>query len=315
MVSVPVKNYKMIDILTYYTIAFQSIKQAPTKYGMAPHKPILLLSIIDLIEDHRISDNYIPVNGVLKEAFYNNWKKLVHTKHVCDINNPLYHLQNDGFWKAIMTNGEVLDQARGISKIKYGKLDKGLFQLIQSDEYRPVLKMILLDTYFENTQQGYLSEKPLPNYIQEIDAMIWDGYQSDEFRAYTQTVQGFVRNQRFQKAIMQLYDHTCCMSLMKTTPSIGIIEACHIQPHAISGNSHPSNGIPLCRNLHRAFDGGLISINHHYEIVVKSEKDFKETNSPYNFRQLVGKQILLPKEEQFNPSLEQLSWHWERHGF
>lgn len=305
----------MFDLLEYYKIAIQSLKQAPTKFGTAPHKPILLLSIIDLIENLGIKDNYIPVEKTLKETFVETWNKLVKTDHNCDITKPLFHMQNDGFWTAIMTNGEALDQARGISKIKHGQLEKPLFQLIQSDKFRPVLKMIILDTYFEKTQDGYLTEKPLPDYFNEIETMIWEGYKSDKFRTYTQTVRGYVRNQRFQKAIMKLYDNTCCMSLMKTVPDIGVIEACHIQPHVISGNSHPTNGIPLCRNLHRAFDGGLISINHHYEIVVNSEKVFKEASSPYNFRQLVGKQILLPKEERFNPSLEQLNWHWKRHGF
>ena len=305
----------MIELLHYYTIAFQSLKRGPIKFGKAPHKPVLLLSIIDLIEDLKIIENRIEIDQSLKDKFNQNWQKLVNTDHDCDINKPLYHLQNDGFWTVIMLNGNKLDQARGISKIRYGQLDEPLFLLIQSKEYRPIFRMILLDAYFNDTQQEYLEKKPYPNYIAEIDRMIWEEPQQDSYRKVTRTIEGYVRNQKFQKAIMRLYDNTCCMSLMKMTPSIGIIEACHIKPHVLTGNSHPTNGIPLCRNLHRAFDGGLISINDSYEVVIKSEKIFKEADSPFNFRQLKGRQILLPKEKQFYPSLEQLSWHWKRHGF
>lgn len=139
----------MIELLDYYTIAFQSLKQGPTKYGLAPHKPILLLSIIDLIEELKIVDNYIPIDQLLKDKYTENWEKLVNTNHDCDINKPLYHLQNDNFWTAIMTNGNQLDKARGISKIKYGQLDEPLFQLVQSNEYRPILRMIILDAYLK----------------------------------------------------------------------------------------------------------------------------------------------------------------------
>jgi len=78
---------------------------------------------------------------------------------------------------------------------------------------------------------------------------------------------------------------------------------------------HISNGIPLCRNLHRAFDSGVIGISDKYQILMRPKNEFSESASLYGIRQLVGQGIVLPREERFYPSLEELGWHRERFGF
>ena len=306
----------MQQLLDYYTTAFQSLNQGNTDYGLAPHKAVLLLSIIDQLEQQKIITERVATDDELKKQFQKNWTLLVNTGHRCDINYPLYHLQKEGFWRAIKTDGELLDQARGISKVSYGVLDTALVELLTALEYRAILRMVILDRYFETTQKKYLAENPYPAFISEITEQVVESpQQQDTYRESWRLVSGYVRNHKFRKVVMQAYDYTCCMSRLQTKPDIGLIEACHIQPHAISGNSHISNGIPLCRNLHRAFDSGVISINDKYQILIRSKKEFLESASLYGIRQLVGEGIVLPEEERFYPSLEELGWHRERFGF
>lgn len=306
----------MHQTLIYYTTAFQSLNQGNTDYGPAPHKPILLLSIIDQLEQEKIITERVTTGEQLKAQFQKNWTLLVNTGHRYDINNPLYHLQKEGFWRAVKTGGEPLEQARGISKVAYGVLDTALVELLASAECRAVLRMVILDRYFETTQINYLAQNPYPTFINDIAQQVVENpQQQDRYRESWRLVRGYVRNHKFRIAIMQAYEYTCCMSRLQTKPDIGIIEACHIRPHAISGNSHICNGIPLCRNLHRAFDSGVISIDDKYQILLRPKSEFSESDSLYGIRQLVGQEIVLPKKERFYPSLVELGWHRERFGF
>ena len=52
--------------LAYYAERFQHLRQSPTKFGPAPHKAILLLSIIRGIELGFITENKIEYIDLLK---------------------------------------------------------------------------------------------------------------------------------------------------------------------------------------------------------------------------------------------------------
>lgn len=95
-----------------------------------------------------------------------------------------------------------------------------------------------------------------------------------------------------------------------------IIEACHINSHANEGDNRIQNGIALCRNLHTAFDYGLIGLDDQYRILVKSKKTFQEsTEHYYALAGLKGKSMLLPNNKMYYPSLENLRQHREINGF
>ncbi len=67
------------------------------KDGIAPNKPILLLSVIDMMNRGQIIDNQIPLSGELAATFLNLWSHLgkARTPH---IGMPFYHVKKDGFW-------------------------------------------------------------------------------------------------------------------------------------------------------------------------------------------------------------------------
>lgn len=300
-----------LQIINHYTQRFQSLKRAN---GKAPHKPVLLLTIIDLIETNQIKENRIPIDHVLKQIFQNNWQKLRIKDYSPTLENPVYYLQSDGFWKAYDTNGNQLKTRTAISKTSAGKLDEELFDLLQSNNFRPLLRMVLLDMLTNVADYQLFLHPQLPDYINDIEQEILEGNQNQKRRVmYTQ--EKFVRSYKFRFHLMNIYDYTCCMSGMKTIPDIGIIEACHIEEHSVQGNDTLINGIPLCRNLHQAFDRGVISIDDNYQILIKTKKDFKESDSIYGIRQLAKKTIKLPKEEKYYPSLEKLAEHRNRFEF
>ena len=90
---------------------------------------------------------------------------------------------------------------------------------------------------------------------------------------------------------------------------IQMVDACHIVPFAVSHNDTISNGISLSPNLHRAFDRGLVSVNSDYKVMVSNS--FTEHSTDGSIKPYAGKLIVLPVQNTYYPSLENLQWHRE----
>ena len=73
------------ESLQYYKTQFQKLKQGITQYGKAPHKPILLLSMIHQIEKGHITDNRICLTPDLVAEFLETFKLLVHTSNRAEL--------------------------------------------------------------------------------------------------------------------------------------------------------------------------------------------------------------------------------------
>jgi len=301
----------------HYLQKITNLKRGPTKHGLAPHKPILLLAILDLIEKGGITKNTIPLDERLLVSFKEHWELLIETKNVRNIGLPIYHLQNDGFWSTITKEGHLLEKAissnqQFLQQLSHGIFEEPLFELLQQSEYRAIFRMVLADTFFPNSKQEIQST--LPSLFQEIEQEVLEEAPA-KYRTKISLTEGFVRDWKFKTKVMDLYNYTCCFSKLKVEPTFALIEAAHIKPHAKFGINTITNGIPLCVYLHRAFDNGLISLSDDYKILVKGKKTFKETDSPLNLRQFAGQEILLPEADRYYPALENLRWHQERFGF
>ena len=291
--------------------------------GVAPHKPILLLSVIDGIEQGRIKSEKIYITPELIASFKDNWSLLVTTEHIPTFALPFFHLKNEKgeFWKLKANTGyeKTLAITKTISSFKmlnemiqYAEIDKEFFALLSETESRNELRKILLATYFPETQQRYLDKKEAGgDYIKSIEQKIKDAsakYQIEKEELDEEGV--FVRGTAFKKVIPRVYNYTCCVSGLRIDALIDIqmIDACHIVPFSVSHNDTVSNGISLCPNLHRAFDRGLIGFDNDFKILV-SEFFSENPNSSYCLKQFAGKQILLPENELFYPSAEAFKWH------
>jgi len=66
------------------------------------------------------------------------------------------------------------------------------------------------------------------------------------------------------------------MSRFKIEHNCAIIEVCPIQLYHEFGDEVITNGIPLCANLHIAFDHG-ISLNEYYQVLLKGRNPLKKT--------------------------------------
>jgi putative restriction endonuclease len=57
--------------------ALTHLNRAPTKFGKAPHKPVLLLTLIELMESGYVNENRLYPDTELVGVFQENWRLLV----------------------------------------------------------------------------------------------------------------------------------------------------------------------------------------------------------------------------------------------
>lgn len=89
-----------MDKLTLkYSTLFKKLKRGFNKgFGKAPHKPILLLSVLQLIGNGKIDSNRVFITPELLLAFKNNWRTLVDSKHIPNFALSFFHMRSEPFW-------------------------------------------------------------------------------------------------------------------------------------------------------------------------------------------------------------------------
>jgi len=69
--------------------------------GGAPHKPFLLLSILDGISEGWISSNRIYPTQNLVDYFFGYWETISGINKSTTVALPFYHMKSEPFWKLI----------------------------------------------------------------------------------------------------------------------------------------------------------------------------------------------------------------------
>src|SRR5262245_19597916 len=70
-----------------------------------PHKPVLLVSIIDLVERGDIRENVVPLSDELVATFKRYFAVVKERDDKPTIENPFYFLSGDKFWRVIPKGG------------------------------------------------------------------------------------------------------------------------------------------------------------------------------------------------------------------
>ncbi|MDQ2052875.1 HNH endonuclease [Natronolimnohabitans sp. A-GB9] len=114
--------------------------------------------------------------------------------------------------------------------------------------------------------------------------------------------------------VREAYDEQCaiCGRARESPDGNPEVEAAHIYPKREGGNDDMRNGIALCKLHHWAFDSGWFSLTDNHEILVK---DAPDRDGYHEFKQLEGRQIRLPEEEEAQPHPIFLEEHRRLHGF
>jgi putative restriction endonuclease len=295
--------------LAYYVKKFSS-KSTSNKIGLnvspgAPNKPILLLSVIEMITTRQITRNQIPFNAELIATFLKLWSHLGGDRK-SDIGLPFYHLTSDGFWHyqmkvgfegLIATKVKIRTPSTIRETVEYGYLDSELWQLLQNPQDRSILTHTLIDSWFKGKTQDI---EPLlqVNAFAEVEL-------KDEATV-------IVRDGAFRKIVVSTYNHTCAFCGLQILDSDGknIVDGSHIKPFSKFYDDRIDNGLSLCKNHHWAFDRGWFTINDDYRIIVADRiREVSPNAKP--MREFIGDRINLPVQQQYYPRLDALRWHRE----
>ena len=148
--------------MNIYTTAFSSLHTAKIAGKQAPHKAVLLLSIMDLVESGIITSPRVELSEALEGTFARVWKHYIGSSIIFTpkVATPFWHLQNEPFYRLYMKNGQLIKGGTGRYSIKwlrentYAMLDEKLFQLMQDENARAELRVTLVSAYLKDLHSG-----------------------------------------------------------------------------------------------------------------------------------------------------------------
>jgi putative restriction endonuclease len=294
-----------------------------TTSNRAPHKPLLVLSVLDLFEQRIVESNLIELTPDLGELFSQYWAKVLPFDRRGNIALPFFHLRSEGFWHLLPEPGkeEALSaaaQIRSLSQLREmiigARLDETLYQLLCVREPRELLRSVLIQTYFAPELQSSLVEQGAINYESFLySKKLLEQREQQTIRemvAEEETYRPTARDQGFRRAVVTAYAHRCalCGVRVRTLDGYTVVTAAHIVPWSVNYDDRPANGMALCRTCHWIFDEGLLGVSLTYEILASNQLRVTD-NLPGYLIGLVGRGIVGPVERVYWPDLESLRWH------
>ncbi len=287
----------------------------------APHKPFLLLSIMDLIAQGLITKNFIEPSFELVETFNGYWNSIMPLGSKTSMAYPYPRLKTDGFWHLIPNprfENQININFSSMTKLREvcagARMDEELFRMMCKPETREQLRAALIETYFapeirtKVLEQGYLNYAAYQYSEKLLEVAEWKkdfGETTDE-----SDWQKKIRDSGFRRTIVTLYRHRCalCGIRMLTPEGHTVVEAAHIKPWKDSFDDRPTNGLALCKLCHWSFDKGLMSVSKKYQVLV-SKRVMVEQNFPGHILTLTDRPIFTPEKESFWPEQDNLHWH------
>lgn len=280
-----------------------------------PHKPALLLSLIDLLERKLVAENLFPLSEELVATFKRYFAVVKKHDDQPTIQNPFFHLCGDKFWDLVPAPGEPpiyrereTSGAPSVAELRRrtvgGQFDAGLWALLVEPVARHQLREALLARYF-------------PEAHDQLAAIAATSRTAKPAEAFKEELPPG-RDGAFRRTILEIYDYRCaaCGVRVLLDQSISLVEAAHLIPFNVSRNDKPTNGVALCPNHHWAMDRHLIApvpdgkkragiwrVNQNrLDDRIEGQRDLVA---------IAGKSVIPPGEEKFFPALESLRWREE----
>jgi len=280
-----------------------------------PHKPALLLSIIELLDRGVITRNEIPLSDELVATFKRYFAVVRRENDQPTIQNPFFHLCGDKFWRLVPAVGEREIYQEGATsgapsvaelrhRVAYGKFDEDMWQLLSEPVARHQLREALISRYFPEDREKLAAITAAGRTAVPVDPL--------------QEEMPPGRDGAFRRTILEVYDYRCaaCGVRVLLDQSRSLVEAAHLIPFNVSRNDKPTNGMALCPNHHWAMDRHLIAPvpdSKKPAGIWRVNKDRLDDRieGQRDLVAIAGKSVIPPGEEKFYPALESLRWREE----
>jgi putative restriction endonuclease len=293
--------------------------------GQAPYQPLLLLSLIELVEQDIVIDNYFAISSELISIFIKYRDRLSNGYYQADLAQPFYHMskKDDAFWHLEPKPGheEVLRSGGRLNTLKklkdnvlYGYFDLELFEILQNRIYRTTLISTIIDQWFPGEFEKVKELLQIHSFEQLRLRLKDSGGAIYSVEDVKDELVNEVRDAAFRKNLLILYDQRCTFCKLRIVSMFGenIIDGAHIKPFSKFRDNHYTNGLALCKNHHWAFDRGWFGVDQEYKVIVPHDRFAEEPpEASISMHHFHGKRISLPIQEDAYPSQEALRWHRE----
>ena len=146
-------------LLQIYTNLFQNLYVNKQRGKYAPHKAVMLISVMELIGEGLIKSNQIEFSEELEGRFKRNWQRYVGESDIFKPNagTPFWHLKSEPFWTLVPFIGgeDILESLKRTNPyspgtirqhIKFAVIEKQVFELMSHVEMRVLLINTLVET-------------------------------------------------------------------------------------------------------------------------------------------------------------------------
>ncbi len=272
--------------------------------GKAPHKPLLLLCLLDMAESGEFPSRAFARSPGLVLRF-RSYGSIVAERWTTrlDIRLPFFHLSSQGFWEPLDAE---MRRAGSSDTCAVCEMHSELFELFGDPGFRLKARMVLISKYFEPAERIALFESLG---IQSVEAT--QPTAQVVMEEATEYAKRKGRSARFAVRVCSEYRFTCALTGYRCVTGDGaaIVDAAHIEPWSKTQNDDPSNGLALSKNAHWMFDAGLWSVDEEWRIMVNTNSFTEQGPEPLRLASYAGRHLQFDPVAKLRPSIECLRRH------
>jgi putative restriction endonuclease len=277
-----------------------------------PHKPVLLLAILDAIATGQARPDNVPWSQWLRERFASYFALVRSHNDECTPENPFFYLKTDRFWRPV----EVTAQ---------GETPLGATPLVRDADtgrvfarLAPEWQMLLADFQVRLHLRDALVSRYFPAAHQQLRPLFLEPAAMDAEPQVAEDGDDLVlpgRSSAFRRRVLEVYDYQCAacgLRIWLAEHDLTFVDAAHLVPFSLTRNDHPTNGLALCKNHHWALDQRLIAPDPDGVWRVSRHIEPRRSRGEEDLARLAGERLLAPGESAFAPTRENLEWRFQR---
>jgi putative restriction endonuclease len=279
-----------------------------------PHKPLLLLAVMDLIAQGKATPERIHWSQDLRERFALYFELVRQLNDQCTPENPFFYLRQENWWEPFRqdTKGAVpLETTPTVGQANvnavFARIAAPIAHWLITASDRLCLREAIVARYFPHAREA-LNRRFIEGSVQETPRPFEPDPDDTDARPG--------RSAGFRRKILDIYDCQCAAcGLRIRLPHIDdltFVDAAHLIPFEVDHNDHPTNGIALCKNHHWAMDRFLIAPSPTGVWKVSSTLVARRSPGEKELLDLQNEAVLKPREKAFYPTESALQWRCER---
>ncbi len=307
--------------------------------GKAPHKPLLLLSLLDMAEAGELQGRTFTRTAGLVLRF-KTYGALVADRWPTrlDLRMPFFYLRTQGFWQAFTLE---MAPAQSPESCFVCELHEEFFELLASADFRLKARLLLVSRYFEAGERVALLEslgmgemlkaeirkaerraaQPTSSHLApRAEKEFWLGEAESAGLRLSEEAEDAARRKgrsaRFAVQVVSSYRFTCALTGLccLTAEGAAIVDAAHIEPWAESQNDDLTNGLALCKNAHWMFDEGLWSVRYDGRVVLARTRFTENGPEALRLQPYAGRFLQFADGVALRPRGEYFARHRAYHG-